>query len=248
MNINSLTLCQNFNARDLFDDLLGWESSDLPHALVQDLRITVQESIRSKARRYFKVHEAFCDPVSRKCLFSPSATEAAFYIIRNPLDVSISFANHLGTDIDRAIDLMVKEDASLKMPVQLQQPLGSWAWHVNSWSSTKTIKCHIIKYEDMLTNALETFSAACRFANIDATPAEIQRAISRCSFEVLREQEQQIGFIERPPKCGSFFNSGRSGNWREHLSPKQVKKIVDCNRQMMQQFGYLDADVIAACS
>jgi 8-oxo-dGTP pyrophosphatase MutT (NUDIX family) len=42
-------------------------------------------------------------------LITMQCTAGAIYIVRNPLDVVLSFANHFGVDVDRAIEALARE-------------------------------------------------------------------------------------------------------------------------------------------
>ena len=66
----------------------------------------------------------------------------------------------------------------------------------------------------------------------------LERAIERSSFKALREQEDQKGFKEKSPHAQKFFREGRSGQWRDVLTPPQVDKIVSLHKEQMQRFGY----------
>jgi hypothetical protein len=68
---------------------------------------------------------------------------------------------------------------------------------------------------------------------------ELADAIDRSSFERLREQEEKEGFRERPKKAERFFREGRTGQWKEVLTPAQIQRIVDAHGEQMQRFGYL---------
>jgi hypothetical protein len=55
----------------------------------------------------------------------------------------------------------------------------------------------------------------------------------------LKEQEAKEGFREKPDKAERFFREGKSGQWREKLSRRQVRQIVSVHHKQMQRFGYL---------
>ncbi len=64
------------------------------------------------------------------------------------------------------------------------------------------------------------------------------RAISNSSFEALKAQEDERGFVERS-QYSRFFRSGRAGQWKAVLSDEQVKRIVSDHREQMERFGYV---------
>jgi len=56
----------------------------------------------------------------------------------------------------------------------------------------------------------------------------------------LARQEEEKGFRERPQHAERFFRQGRSGDWRDKLTPEQIKRIVSEHKTVMRRFGYLD--------
>ncbi|WP_169558993.1 sulfotransferase domain-containing protein [Sneathiella chinensis] len=167
-------------------------------------------------------------------------TVGAIYIVRNPLDVAISYANHSGISIDESIDFMnnpaadTPEDA-YKMP----QSYGTWSNHVTSWQKFNPRYLHFVRYEDMLLKPGKTFSGVVKFLGIKVPKNQIAKAIKQSSFKVLQNQEQKEGFSERPDSADRFFRSGKAGEWKTVLSPEQVTRIVDAHHDHMEKLGYL---------
>ena len=246
VDINELDY-STFSLRQLFDDTLGWESSDLSEEAVYHLRPSVQEVLAQADDTFFKVHEAFAHPVTGIPLFSHAATRVVLYILRNPLDVAVSYSHHIGKDIDATIARMNNRAAQIysagdRLRPQISQPLGDWSGHVRSWVDAPGVRVHVIRYEDMLASPHETFIAACCFASLPDEPARVARAIRNSSFKELKHQEQAGGFREASPRGSQFFRSGRAGGWREILSQKQIADIVGAHGEVMRRFGYLMPD------
>ncbi len=236
----------NFAARPGFDRALGWETSDLTLAEIERTRLAVQDVIAREEDVAFKVHEAFTDPRDGTPLFSVPATRAALYFLRHPLDVAVSFSHHRGKDLDNTITRMNNPVAVMArnegdLDIQLPQPLGTWSHHVRSWVDAPGLRVHVLRYEDMLARPLEVFTAACRFAGFPDDPARVARALEHSRFEALQAQERAKGFREAVGGR-AFFRKGQAGAWREVLSPAQVSAIVQTHGEVMQRFGYLNAD------
>jgi len=236
-----------FSSRFVFDSALGWESSDLPADAINRLRPRVQEILAEGENVFFKAHEAFVHPVTREPLFSLKATRAAVYIIRNPLDVAVSFSAHIGKDIDTAITRMNARSTHLAtgggaLHMQLSQPLGDWSGHVRSWVDAPGLIVHTVRYEDMMDLPHEAFSGACRFLGLPDDPVRVARALEHSSFKEMQLQEKAKGFREVSLSESQFFRRGRAGSWREVLSPAQVAEIVDSHGEIMRRFGYLRPD------
>ena len=63
-------------------------------------------------------------------------TVAAIYIVRNPLDVVLSYAHHNGAPIDPIIASMADPSANVAGDEwRVQEYLGSWSFHAASWMS-----------------------------------------------------------------------------------------------------------------
>lgn len=46
-------------------------------------------------------------------------------------------------------------------------------------------------------------------------------------------------FVERARGANDFFRRGRTGTWREDLTPRQMEIILAHHRPLMSQLGYL---------
>ena len=166
-------------------------------------------------------------------------TAGAFYILRNPLDVTISHAGHYGTTIDEAIEAMAMPSlGTMTTDVAVRQVFNTWSVHVKSWTQNPSPGLHVMRYEDMLDNPLKSFGRAVKFLGLKSPRERLRKAIANASFKVLREQEQEHGFEERS-KHVRFFRSGKANQWREVLSPDQITTIVSHHREQMERFGYV---------
>ncbi len=169
-----------------------------------------------------------------------SVTAGAIYVMRNPLDVAISLASFQGTAIDTAIDEMVMQGATGPTAKKfVYQYFGSWAEHVESWTRRPMRQLHVMRYEDMLEKPQATFGDLAKFLRIPAAPAAIKKAIKASSFDKLRKEEEEQGFIERPDTADRFFREGKAGQWRDTLSADQIKRLKDVLGPQMKRFGYM---------
>ncbi len=168
------------------------------------------------------------------------ATAGAIHIIRNPLDVSISLAHHFGFSIDEAIDFMNNSDAQTPEDnYKLAQFYGSWSDHTNSWKKFNPQYIHRVRYEDLLHKPGVAFSGITKFLGLKPPKKILAKAIKASSFKVLQSQEKKDGFLEKSDKAELFFRSGKAGGWKNVLSDDQVRKLVECHSDVMEEFGYL---------
>lgn len=169
-----------------------------------------------------------------------AATAGAVYIVRNPLDVAISFANHMGTDIDEAIEQMAMANLETAIgETSVHEIYSSWSKHVESWTRAPHQTIYVMRYENMLADPFRIFGGLARHLLLRATDHQLNLAIERSSFDVLKKQEEESGFKEKPEKSQRFFREGKSGQWHEKLTRRQVRRIVHDHHVQMKRFGYL---------
>jgi len=248
-DINDFLPAHTASSRSLFDDYAGLESSDLTQDEIERLRPRVYELLANAEGETWlvKIHDANTRTSAGEWLVSPNASRGAVYILRNPLDVAVSFAHHKACSIDAIIKIMASESYSLnpnsnRIPGQLRQRLLSWSAHVISWVDGATFPLKLIRFEDLVRTPLETFTDVARFAGLPADPDRIQKAMRFSEFSVLQKQEQAHGFKEKAKAAKSFFRKGTSGSWRAVLTGPQTTRLIQDHRADMQRFGYLDAN------
>jgi hypothetical protein len=225
----------------LFEDVLGFVPTDKDRDQIAAARARVHEHIANSIEglAFIKTHSALLIDRGHPTI-NFSVTSGAIYIVRNPLDVAISYAHHLAKPIDFAIDFMNLKNAETSVTEkQIYEVYGSWSQHVLSWTRKPHRAIYVMRYEDMLAEPQKTFGALARHLLFKPSDSELADAIESSSFEQLREQEEKDGFRERPEKAERFFREGRSGQWKDVLTPAQVKRIVDAHGEQMARFGYL---------
>ena len=243
------------SSKEMFDLEAGVDSCELTVSEIQRIRPDVFRSYasRSSERLYLKIHDARVDRENGIDIIPPDATQGAIYLIRNPLDIAASWANHSGTSLEKSTDCLINEThilakaSSRKFANQVQQFLGSWSDHVRSWTDCQDFPVLAIRYENLLAAPLEHFSRAQKFLEIDKTSEQVEQAIASTRFETLQSYEAQHGFKERPKGSKQFFRKGKSGSWREELPAECAKRIIDAHGETMRRFGYLDASGKPTC-
>lgn len=177
-------------------------------------------------------------------LHTASLTAGAVYIVRNPLDAVLSVADHFGmTDVERAIAFMAEEGAGTKLTQDyVPEFYRSWSSHVASWTGRKNPRIHVIRYEDMLDDPVTCFTSLVTFLGIPANAEKIDRSIRFSSFGELKKQEAEKTFREKSGKADAFFRKGRKDQWREELTPSQVRQIIADHQIHMGRFGYIPDD------
>ena len=171
----------------------------------------------------------------------PDLTAGAIYIVRDPRDIAVSYADHLGIAIDATIDSMATPDAvTYTTRNGVAEFLGSWSQHVTSWTAQEGPTVLVLRYEDMLADPETAFGRVAAFLHLDTPPALLSKAIANTGFEQLVRLESGRGFRERSPEQARFFRKGRAGGWRVMLTPHQSTRIAADHGPVMRGFGYLD--------
>ena len=214
---------------------------DLDLAGICALRPRVQCDIAASrpGSIFVKTHN-FLGAYQDSPLHEMSVTAGAIYIVRNPLDVVLSLADHFSLSIDEAIMFMNNEaTGSPTDEANVASVLSSWSVHVQSWTASTDDSTFVLRYEDLLAKPAKGFKSLVSFLGLKQDAALLRRAIHFSSFPELRKQEQQRGFIERSPNSKRFFRAGRKNQWRTVLSHDQVGLVVDAHREQMRRFKYL---------
>jgi hypothetical protein len=237
LNINEMKTDGIFSSRAIFDNCTDMDSTELYDKEVKNLLPDVfkhQAELYSKDKLFVKIHDAYTLNSNGVPIVPEEPTLCALYIIRNPLDVVGSFANHNGSTLDEAIALMnnprgtlAKQSKNRNMNSQFAQLMLSWSGHARSWTANLPFPVLAIRYEDMLADPFNTFSRAVQFMKIDVSAS----------------QESQTGFMEKNKRSEKFFRKGVAGNWVNELSPGQIKSIIDNHADVMKQYNY-PVDVI----
>lgn len=246
VSINQLKTDGIFSSREIFDSVTGIESSNLTNEEIDRLRPDIYNDLSNAAKQimYIKAHDAYTYLPDGRPLFGTEKARAV-YILRNPLDVAVSYANHMGKDLDTTIALMGDMSHVMcankgRLYNQLRQRLLTWSGHAESWTRQRDIPTLLIRYEDMKRSPIRTFDGIVRFLGIDCSQRRLQDAIEMSSFSRLKKQEQAEGFKEKPPNAPCFFRKGEVGDWRYHLSEVQRDRLIRDHGRVMRQFGYLD--------
>ncbi|MBL6951624.1 MAG: sulfotransferase domain-containing protein [Alphaproteobacteria bacterium] len=167
-------------------------------------------------------------------------TVGAIYIVRNPLDMVLSLADHFGQSLDGAIAMLADPQAGTPSNINNAfEFYGTWSQHVAAWTAVESDALIRLRYEDMGADPRQTFRKVANFLGLDPPSARLDKAIQFSSFEVLRAQEDKSGFRERSSHSEHFFRSGKSGQWHGVLSKAQVDAVVSAHHEQMERFGYL---------
>jgi hypothetical protein len=244
-DINSLDGGPIASAREIFDDMVGVEASDLTLAEQEILRPQVYRQFAAEMQQdeFLKVHDAYTFNEQNLPLFPPDVTRGVLYILRNPLAVAPSLANHLNVSVEEAIEnlnnIPKNKGCYAGLGGQLPQRWLSWSENVKSWAEAPQQRVLLLRYEDMKKRPLAAFRAVIRFTGLEEDEERLHKAIQFSLFEQVQKQESEKGFRERI-RPTSFFRKGETAAWKEELTPEQIQRILAAHSDLMRQNGYLD--------
>ena len=223
-----------------FQEASGQPVEQLSQSDTLKLRWKCQELIAE-----FKNHDHFVKTHSRygkynsHTLINDRVSKGAIYLVRNPLDLVISYAAHLGVSIDEAIDAI---DGSPNFTVEADNNvvtvMGSWSEHADSWLMNNRVPRILVRYEDLVKDPTKEFNKVLTTLGMGIDQGQLNKAIGFSSFSELARQESVSGFRERPPHAKQFFRQGISGQWRDILERSQIQKIIAAHGNVMNKLGY----------
>tara|TARA_Y100001958_G_C21227483_1_gene552923 strand:- start:250 stop:1083 length:834 start_codon:yes stop_codon:yes gene_type:complete len=208
--------------------------------------IPMQSFINLNNRTNFcKTHNAMCT-INNYPFTNKENTLGAIYIVRDPRDVVLSYANHLQLSHEETVERMFDSKNGEFQPGEKGEYnstlTGSWSDNYNSWKSYKSSKILIIKYEDLIDNSFIYFSKIIKYlseiSEVEYDEKKINQSIEKTAFDKLRSLEEKEGFEEKG--LGKyFFRSGKKGSWRSQLDVNLSRKIRSRFKKEMDELNYI---------
>jgi len=218
------------------------DASSLSFDEAMQLRPQVHQDIANSRPRgsiFTKTHNMFGQH-NGVSLHNINVMAGAIYIVRNPLDVVLSVADHFGLSIDESIEFMGNEETGTPTNEEnVAGYMGSWSTHVASWTSQSHPSIVVVRYEDLQDKPNKAFGSVARLLGLDGDRRRVRKAIQFSSFRELKKQELSEGFAEKSPNSRHFFRKGTKNQWAESLSDEQVQRLVDRHREQMTRFAYV---------
>lgn len=228
----------NAAARAWLEACIDVGSEDMLASELGALRAQAHREQGARHVRVLKVHDRYVP-----ALFPAEATLGTVYIVRDPRDVALSWADHMGVDVDTAIDRMADGELTMGRSVtsfqsQAPQCFGSWSGHVLSWLDEAPGPRLLLRYEALLADPLGEAGRLAQFLGLPADRDSVARSVQASDFETLSGIEEREGFIERVQQQRRFFRQGRVGAWRTALRPRQAERLAAQHGAVMQRLGY----------
>ena len=196
--INRFSAGENFI--QLYEERLGFKPTDKHRKEIASLRHEVQQWIADQFNGlvFVKTHNGLVIDHGQS-IINFAVTSGAIYIVRNPLDVAISLAHHMGKTIDGAIETMGSPDTETPInDKRVHDIWGSWSQHVESWTRKPHPAIYVMRYEDMLAEPHKSSASWRAICSCRQRPIKLRRAIDRSSFERLKNQEEKRDLKKNP--------------------------------------------------
>jgi len=204
-----------------------------------------------KKIKFFKTHHLRCG-IGNYTFTNSKNTIGTIYIVRDPRDVIISFAQHHSLSIEEAKIAMFAPNAYTapergKNPdLALRTLTGSWSDHYNSWTKNNK-NLLFIKYENLIKNKKSELLRIIKFINnfikIPISETKINNCINSTTFKSMKKYEEKGIFEEtsfdKNDKKIKFFNYGKEGNWKNVLSKELVLNIEKKFQKEMKELEYI---------
>ena len=248
LNLNRMNTGGIFSGKSVIENSLDLNSDFLYQHEIEEFQTTAHDYLFENLTnpRFIKIHDAYTfSRWTSKPIVPLKSNHLVIYIVRNPMDVAPSFANHSSTDNASIIEKQINNpDGSLvkikpRATTQFHQLMGSWSMHVNSWSDQTVAPVHLVRYEDMSADPFNTFKEILEKIGLEYTDEQILATIKRTDFKEIKKLEEEQGFREKPNPDNSFFQTGKVGRWKDELTQEQIQSICTIHEQTMKKLDYL---------
>ena len=224
----------------------------------ENINQIIQNSLHAQSRinldnkiKFFKTHSA--NWKSNDDLFTDEVnTDSVIYIVRDPRNIITSIKNHFDFDsYEKSLNFMKNEQTIIgnkksKSEIDLLTIISSWSNHYKSWKKIKKDYL-LIKYENLVDNSFDEFGKISNFLkkkhDYQYSETEVAKSIENTSFDKLKLQEKEKGFIEavtdNKGNLKKFFNLGPENDWKNILDKKTTRLVEENFEKEMIELGYL---------
>lgn len=189
---------------------------------------------RARSPRVIKTHQYF-DHRYPKVL----------YITRDPRDVLVSYYHFARKYRHIADDYPLEQYVHGLVTGTLHSTAwGTWAENVGTWMAARDGRSMflMLRYEDLMADTPAELLKIARFFAVEASPAQLRRAIENSSADRLRELEKKEGgeWVATKNKRSDIpmIGTAQTGKWKSVLPESAVEEIESSWGNLMAQLGY----------
>jgi len=200
----------------------------------------------SSPRLFVKTHFA----LTEKLPFLAN-TERAISIKRHPKDVLLSGMNYARLENPGAPDDAAYARAFIEHggdPSWIAMGFGTWAGHVESWTTTDRFPVHATSYEALKADTAVELRRILGFVGEPVDEERLRRAVELSGFERLREIERREkarggeslfrGGRGSLARGAMFMNKGATGQSLRHIGPTLDEEFQSAFAQSLSRHGY----------
>ena len=173
-------------------------------------------------------------------LFSPLWMNKAIYIHRDPRDILPSYADHMGHDHARTVEIMNNPTAEIGVPPAVPSVTSSWSNHVMSWVDNERVNTCVTSYEKMHEDPWAVLEGVLKFCGVEPNMDVFDDVIEASKFSKMQALETKQGFCEKTKHQEKFFRRGIVGSHKDEVVEFHIKQIEHDHKGMMVSLGYLN--------
>lgn len=176
--------------------------------------------------RFFSMHNPH-DPIFPRVV----------YTVRDPRAVTVSYyhyCRYVGSiDLNLSLEEFVDQD--------IHHHNIPWDVHVEQWLEHPDSSLLLVKYEDMIDDAVGQLSRIMSFAGMNIDQEKINFAARAADFKKIRaERERKSIFHPNGDRNESFYRKGKKDSWREELPAESHELLLSRFGETMKKMGYLE--------
>ncbi len=154
-----------------------------------------------------------------------SDDSSAIYVVRDGRDAAVSYANYLRDGLGGPVDPGATVGELLEQIIA-GDPFGGWSAHVTAWTTRRAGRTVVIRYEQLVQQPVEIIANAMVALGVDLH---------------LRADAQLPSFAALHERWPVFFRRGKTGGWREVMTPRLHALFRARHGDAMRRLGYIDA-------
>lgn len=192
---------------------------------------------------FVKTHN--CNMIANGIEQIPEAvTKKVIHIVRDPRDVLPSFAKHMGSTHDEALEHMQDKFRVLfgERAGKMADFISDWGRNAKSYLQTDTHYVKTFRYEDMRKDPKKKFTEILEFAEVPVDEQRLEKALELVDISNIQKREKQDGFKEASPKNkDGFFGGGGKVGWQNKISIKHARQLEKSFGPIMKKLNYVES-------
>jgi hypothetical protein len=200
------------------------------HKITPDIHMNPERCSEIKRPRFIKSHAPH-----------RSQYPNVIYMVRDGRDVAVSYYHHKLKMRDIAPDTDFAEFLELFNQGGVG-PFGIWSDHVQSWLDPDEDDVLLVRYEDLLDDAMREFRRVLSFTGLPVDDDALGSAVEHSRFENMQRQEREqhdaLDVLKDSDGSKRFVRKGEKENWRDIFDEERHNRFFQAHGSAMQRLGY----------